>query len=416
MIGCEIGTFSKDLLNNYGDLKLYLNGNVDLDNIKLLAENPAAICSLQGERGTLKTLSQYPIGLLLTPSLSILDKLVNGIGLKSLGSFFKIAKGHLSRDFRPAQVNGVPVVVPAINLPKMEDSHVYMCQDLPFDSIMDSQVRQCRHVQNPSGVVAGHVLSFYWRLFKICMRSGYFFQASIASVKAVHTFVRYIINEIFADFGWSSNIEGTLLRSIQHLKTSYPWALSEKPIMDLCDEVDRAHEGFQKPITFYNKDGICRGASQWFIHICLQSRGFFKDSEKWMKAVAEQFKSGIPEQGVLLQSLYNTSNILDHLVYFQKKSHKISHAELDNVHESTAEKINSLSPGIYETSLYRHTLVYIKLENGRDFTWDPNFGLLKHNATQLLDHIIRYYHEVDDPDSDIEFYRHRLFRWIPRTF
>jgi hypothetical protein len=104
LINCEVRTFSKDLLNNYEDLKVYLSGKVDLDKIKLLVENPATICSLQDEkRGILKTLSQYSIRLLFAPSLSILSKLVYGVGLKRLGSFFKIAKGHLSRDFRSSE-------------------------------------------------------------------------------------------------------------------------------------------------------------------------------------------------------------------------------------------------------------------------------------------------------------------------
>ena len=170
------------------------------------------------------------------------------------------------------------------------------------------------------------------------------------------------------------------------------------------------------PVRIYKGKGVCRGAAEYFIHLCIQSRKWFTAPEEWLKAVSNQFRDGVPGQGVLMQTLFDVPLCFFGYSETRLDNHSISSAELDTGSEIAIQKIKALPPGVYFTGVYKHGLVYIKLSDGSSYTWNPDFGLLKQTAEELLEHIVRHYHEKGQKDSNVKFSRYRLFRWHPFSF
>jgi hypothetical protein len=216
--------------------------------------------------------------------------------------------------------------------------------------------------------------------------------------------------------GWAARPDQRNFRQIVgQLKKDYPCALESQAIAEIYKRIDNFHAEFSlsNPNRIYKGDGVCRGAAEYFIHLCIESRKWFDDSEKWLTTVANQFRDGVPGQGVLMQTLFDISSCVFGYSVTEMREQRVSTDELNARSETAIQKIEAPPPGIYSTGVHIHELVYIKLENGISYTWNSECGLLRHTAEQLLDHVIRHYHKQGQQDSSIVFKRYRLFRWFP---
>jgi len=155
-------------------------------------------------------------------------------------------------------------------------------------------------------------------------------------------------------------------------------------------------------LNFYQGGGSCRGASQWFIHLYLKTQGGFASEEETLKAVAEEFTSGVPGEGALLQELFIAPRYLG-LKMEKATEHDASLFDLDLERAQARAKIENLPNGIYRVGAYQHSLVFCKTGENDGFFWNPNIGLLKGGAGALFDHIIEKHYMRESPFSSIYF-------------
>lgn len=153
-------------------------------------------------------------------------------------------------------------------------------------------------------------------------------------------------------------------------------------------------------------EGLCRGASLWFINLFLKTEAKFQDLNAHLLSVSQQFKTGVPKQGALLQSLQNAEQLVK-LKKTDLKELYISLYELDCNRESARAKIETLNDGIYRLGVLNHSLVYIK-KNGSGYLWDPIKGLLATTEKQMFDLILKHNYNPGDRDSHIYFEQYKL--------
>ena len=59
----------------------------------------------------------------------------------------------------------------------------------------------------------------------------------------------------------------------------------------------------QDKVVLFSDQGLSRGSSIWFINLYLKTRDKYTDQKKLLIALAEEFKTGVPRQAALLNSL-----------------------------------------------------------------------------------------------------------------
>lgn len=119
-----------------------------------------------------------------------------------------------------------------------------------------------------------------------------------------------------------------------------------------------------RDLRLYSPKGGCRGMSYYFVKLFLQSGN--------LKAVAEEFRRGVPKEATLLQGTFDNTQLLG----------------LSEVDLGTEEReIEELPPGVYILGTLTHSMVYIHLEDRNSFLFDPAIGLLKLTPEEIKDHV-----------------------------
>lgn len=156
------------------------------------------------------------------------------------------------------------------------------------------------------------------------------------------------------------------------------------------------------------KNGICRGASLWFIHLFLKTYSHFQDQKKHLKAVASEFITGVPGQGALLQGFQTLDKLLK-MENIYLHDHRSSLRILDYHQNRARKKCASLPPGLYRVGVYSHSFVYCKLSEKEGYIWNPNTGLLPKNKDQLFDFVLEKNYMPNHPNSSIYFEQYATF-------
>lgn len=149
-------------------------------------------------------------------------------------------------------------------------------------------------------------------------------------------------------------------------------------------------------LKFSNLKGLCRGAVDWFIFLVLKTQGKFPSLKDQLIAIANQFITGVPLQGVLLQTFKSFDSSPNYFLNMQK--------ELILAFDG---KSIDLEPGCYSFYLSKHLMAYFKQDDETAFIWNPNGGLTDlsgKNQVALLQNYLMNRWKKDD--LGIYFYKH----------
>lgn len=161
-------------------------------------------------------------------------------------------------------------------------------------------------------------------------------------------------------------------------------------------------------IIFYHGEGICRGMSNWFMHLYLKTVDKFKNPAAHLAAVTKIVgERGASPQAALLQSFSDEAALLKMKTTY---STVISHRMLNEKDQKKSlAALSNLPPGAYGVGLYHHRINYIKVHDELGFIFNPSKGLLrcegKEHAKKALDHFLEYHH-VSEPNSCVELNRY----------
>lgn len=160
-------------------------------------------------------------------------------------------------------------------------------------------------------------------------------------------------------------------------------------------------------VTFYHLEGMCQGASDWFLTLYLKTKDQFATPEQALRAVAAEFVSGMPKEAAFLQSMW-----IDPSWYgLQTKTleeHQASLYDLDLDQKGALEKVNALPNGVYRVGVYNHSMVFCKSDEQNGWIWNPAIGLLRGNSSDLFDHVMSRHYKKGHPHSSIYFKRFEL--------
>lgn len=127
-------------------------------------------------------------------------------------------------------------------------------------------------------------------------------------------------------------------------------------------------------LDFFRADGVCRGMSHWFVHLFFKTKSAFVNSDHHLQAVGKQFELGAPKQAAFLQSLQMPPITLPGM------NVKIDYAKISvsgKREEEIVREFQQLPSGAYGIYTSTHQIVYIKVDQLKQYLFDPNVGVLK---------------------------------------
>ena len=143
-------------------------------------------------------------------------------------------------------------------------------------------------------------------------------------------------------------------------------------------------------VKFHNNNGICRGMSDWFIYLYLNTKAQFSDPRSHMRALGKQFANGGGMEATLLQSLYMRKGKLLGLKIGAQTAHSLSNNYTPTVDYPSSnwhsqageiiEQFQNMPAGAYRSWVPRHATVYIKINTNLGFFFDPNHGITEING------------------------------------
>jgi hypothetical protein len=152
-------------------------------------------------------------------------------------------------------------------------------------------------------------------------------------------------------------------------------------------------------LNFFHQDGVCRGMCHWFIFLYFKTQGRFADPEQHVRAVGQQFEQGASRQPAFLHSL-----TLPLLYDFLRLNVYQDNSRI-NIAGKTSEQIlrefQCLVPGVHGIYTSSHQVVYIKIDDDRQFLFDPNIGCIKITSTQLFKKAMEHHFDNHDNTRDI---------------
>lgn len=152
-------------------------------------------------------------------------------------------------------------------------------------------------------------------------------------------------------------------------------------------------------LNFFHQDGLCRGMCHWFIFLYFKTQSRFADPEQHVRAVGQQFEQGAPRQSAFLHSL-NMPSLYDTLkLNVHQDYSKIS--VTGKTHEQLIREFQCRIPGVYGIYTSTHLVVYIKLDENRQYLFDPNVGCIKVTSAELFKNAMESYLGSHDNTLDI---------------
>lgn len=409
----DIQAFSPYLLNNFCNdptkgLSGFMSGQQAFKEIEAVSKST---------RG--KTISELPYfgGMkaiwitIKTPFEMILSIFYHSIALlarclllSKVSRIFTVLGQHATRDWEQLCDQwrfNQPLLTPAYNVHKASSWDIFGYGVIPLEDIRDEKVVPMTFKSSEFRAgVKDAMYGFYHYLEKSRTDQGwihwiYTLGKTVSKQeknRTILTFTNKYRENPATAFDW--------------LKEQYRFDKLQKPIQHLYTKLkaNDATVAQIKDLSLFSDRGLCRGASLWFIYLLFKTEHLFESHQAHIKAVAEQFRTGIPKEATLLQALHESDDLL-HLEKKDLLEHKVSLYELDHDHQSAEHKINSLPMGIYRVGAYCHSMVYLKIDDSESYVWNPECGLYPMNGKEMLNMILRYHYKQGDPASHIYFHK-----------
>lgn len=236
------------------------------------------------------------------------------------------------------------------------------------------------------------VLSLFWKALA-CFYEKKELYASMqhAQVKAAHQ------ERLYRNYAKQAEFKEDLLcpaSNFHQLEAEDLYKQPSLPTSSIRDPwvLDQTYARIRDRVDFFDAGGLCAGASRWFVHLYLSTKGMFESPYEHMRAVGKQFEKGMPKKAALLHALnHNSTNEL-----FPIKTDfefaKISWEQIDDPKAAIAV-FNGLEPGCYELGTFAHRFVYIKSNDDLGFIFDPNKGVIVQEgdlAQKVFNFTLRY--------------------------
>ena len=144
------------------------------------------------------------------------------------------------------------------------------------------------------------------------------------------------------------------------------------PAAQITDEKvkDRTFCSIHAGIKFDHPDGICRGMTDWFIYLYLNTKEQFSDPRSHMCMLGKLFKNGGGQEATLLQSIYIKKGKLLGLKVGTQNGlspssvptfhHTWNTAEWSSKKQEMVQQLQNMPAGAYQTWVPGHATAYIK--------------------------------------------------------
>ncbi len=165
------------------------------------------------------------------------------------------------------------------------------------------------------------------------------------------------------------------------------------------NKTDLATHPTPKTLNFFHKEGICRGICHWFTHLYFKTCTSTTNTDQLLTAVGKQFEQGAPAQAAFLHSL-------DPLAACKLLGFK---AQMDHSKISTKAKseeqiiaeFQNRPPGVYGIYTSTHQVVYIKVDEVRQYLFDPMIGVVKITSPLVFKNVMQRYLATQSPSQEI---------------
>lgn len=396
--------FSPYLFNHFYQLEKLMNGQDAISQIESAYKySPSLPCRYFGRWRIIWITIKYPFELIASVVFKVLSAAAFYLDAQKASRFFYVLSRQTTRDWEQLVYQwkfnskfevkkdgsllersfaSSPLLVPAFNAHQFTSWDYYAQDPVPLSFLTESRVKE----------MTSYAANYEHGVKQALKPLAY--QTKEEKERITKTFQNKYAN--------------SPSDALQFLKREFRLNDKDKGIQKVYDMLKRMDVYLEKnflniPLFSHQQ---CRGASLWFIYLYLKTAEKCPDPHKHLFAVAEQFKTGIPKEGALLQSLERVESLLK-VEKTSLKDHTISLYELNENRESALIKIQSLNQGIYQVGVLDHSLVYIKV-GGQGYQWDPEYGLVACSPQQLLNLILFQYYQPSNPDSRIYFDQYRL--------
>jgi hypothetical protein len=154
-------------------------------------------------------------------------------------------------------------------------------------------------------------------------------------------------------------------------------------------------------LNFFHEDGMCRGMCFWFVSLYFKTLGQFPNVEQHLSAVGQQFSQGAPREAAFLQSmdpdkpaLYDLLRLNNHFEYSKIRT-------TGKTIEQILREFYVRLPGVYGIYTSTHNVIYIKIDENRQYLFDPNKGCIRIASTELFKKAMESYFESHDNSKEI---------------
>lgn len=152
-------------------------------------------------------------------------------------------------------------------------------------------------------------------------------------------------------------------------------------------------------LHFFHKGGICRGMCHWFIHLYFKTQASFSDPEVCIRSVGQHFTLGASRQAAFLQSL-DLSVVYD-LLHLTVREDDSTLRTLATSEDQIIAEFQRRPPGVYGIYIASHQLVHVKIDESRQYLFDPNQGVIKVESASLFKKAMEEYFASHDSSHDI---------------
>lgn len=154
-------------------------------------------------------------------------------------------------------------------------------------------------------------------------------------------------------------------------------------------------------LQFFQEEGVCRGMCFWFVYLYFKTRGQFADVEQHLRAVGQQFAQGAPCEAAFLQSLNPEkpafNDLLGLTVHWDYSKIRTTGKTIEQIRREFYLR----PPGLYGIYTSSHDLIYIKIDENREYLFEPNKGVIRLASTELFKKAMERYFESHDNSIDI---------------
>ncbi len=396
-------SFTPELLNNYAALQTFCDGKQTFDAIETLSKDREFLTRPSGslyfqDKELAWIHSTATFKLIATAFFAAMSKIAAFFCAPRIARYFSVLSRQMDREqlqLKSQRIFGKDLLVPAFNDHILECNSVTAHPKIAYEDIQDQQVR---------------AMTFNNIFIKDSVQKGlepFFLHVEASLPNRISEKDKEEVEKLFLQ----TYQEKGILAAIDMLRNTY----SDKVVVDtalnklygLMLDLNKQALPHTKTLDLYRENGICRGASLWFLYLYLNTSHLFIDTETHLRAVAEQFKLGVPPQGAISQALEEGSPLL-RLQKEDRDEHNISILELDSDAESADDKIKALLPGAYRLGVYKHSIVYIKPDGNAGYLFDPETGLLDVKQSELLPWIKTHRYKKGDEGSTVRFHEFSL--------